>query len=533
MSAPNYSTSRDFPIFAIIKQSRCLSAQVDLVAGEAHYFEILLKEDMFYEHVTLWWTRPGAEEPEIIGAEHIVSYQQPIDDRDRDGMADAVEEAAGLNPDDGTGGGYHDTDGDGFSDYEELYLMETDPTVSIWREGVSGAWQVERWYLIEGATTASLKTHPRFGGPADETFLITSSEYAPEELDAGEQYGLRIRGLLRAPLSGVYTFQLTGDADAQLWFSATESPYDRRRLLELDKWTEFRELDRAYLPSVEVVLSADQSYYVEILLKEDIDWDHLSLWWTPPGAAAPQLISAEYMHSYVQPLDDVDKDGLPDGWEQANGLDTIDGIGGGYRDYDGDGYCDFAEYTLGFDPRVADADADRLSDGDERIITQTDPLRADSDGDGLPDLRTVLHMPGADYVDYHDAHISATWSRQKGAAVVTKPFARPWVLYSFRVEEAGIYRMAVDAHYSRAYELWMEVEIDGIPLEEMQAKTAEGLPTYTFFTPWLSVGEHTLKLTPVHFIGRRLRWRSVRWHSKRSMELMPMATDWPTGWSVF
>ncbi|HSR89492.1 MAG TPA: hypothetical protein VLK22_03845 [Candidatus Udaeobacter sp.] len=54
-------------------------------------------------------------------------------------------------------------------------------------------------------------------------------------------------------------------------------------------------------------------------------------------------------------------------------------------DRDKDGLDDVREKQLGTDPLKSDTDGDGLSDGDEVIIYKTNPLVADTDGDGLSD----------------------------------------------------------------------------------------------------------------------------------------------------
>ncbi len=55
------------------------------------------------------------------------------------------------------------------------------------------------------------------------------------------------------------------------------------------------------------------------------------------------------------------------------------------EDFDGDNLTTTAEFDLGTDPLAADTDGDGLSDGAERRFTGTDPTAADSDEDGTPD----------------------------------------------------------------------------------------------------------------------------------------------------
>ncbi len=124
----------------------------------------------------------------------------------------------------------------------------------------------------------------------------------------------------------------------------------------------------------------------------------------------------------VAPPADSDGDGMPDGYETANGLDPdsddaaldldgdtltnideyrgADGTPGSgdetapdLADSDGDGSRDDAELARGTDPNDPDSDGDGLADGVETgtgiflgpADTGTDPLLADSDGDTSPD----------------------------------------------------------------------------------------------------------------------------------------------------
>lgn len=66
----------------------------------------------------------------------------------------------------------------------------------------------------------------------------------------------------------------------------------------------------------------------------------------------------------------TDKDGMPDEWEIAHGLDPK--ADDSKADKDNDGLSNLREYQLGLDPRTPDTDGDGLYDGDE-VALHLDP----------------------------------------------------------------------------------------------------------------------------------------------------------------
>jgi hypothetical protein len=89
---------------------------------------------------------------------------------------------------------------------------------------------------------------------------------------------------------------------------------------------------------------------------------------------------------------DTDGDGIPDWWEDDNGLVKSDKADAAL-DRDSDGLTNLQEFQKGSNPKIADTDGDGLKDGAETgtgvfvsaTNTGTSPLIADSDGDGLSD----------------------------------------------------------------------------------------------------------------------------------------------------
>ena len=102
-------------------------------------------------------------------------------------------------------------------------------------------------------------------------------------------------------------------------------------------------------------------------------------------AGSPRVFTISF------PDDDLDGDGLPDFIEMAiidadeeDAIETIEDVLPG-DDFDNDGLTNIEEPDLRTDPVVADTDGDGLSDGDEVNTHETDPLQVDTDRDGLSD----------------------------------------------------------------------------------------------------------------------------------------------------
>lgn len=87
-------------------------------------------------------------------------------------------------------------------------------------------------------------------------------------------------------------------------------------------------------------------------------------------------------------FDDADRDGLPDDWEQAHGLDRS--VDDRERDHDADGVRNAAEFMADTRPDSADTDQDGAPDSRELSIG-SGPHTADTDGDGMADGWEVQH----------------------------------------------------------------------------------------------------------------------------------------------
>ncbi len=106
------------------------------------------------------------------------------------------------------------------------------------------------------------------------------------------------------------------------------------------------------------------------------------------GVAQGQTILNAYILRDISPLGDSDGDGIPDWWEDWQGMDK-NNITDGTGDLDQDGLSGATEYNLGTNPRSADSDGDQVIDGYEVNISHTSPFLVDTDADGLSDFTEI------------------------------------------------------------------------------------------------------------------------------------------------
>jgi glucose/arabinose dehydrogenase len=157
----------------------------------------------------------------------------------------------------------------------------------------------EQFNNIPGSSITSLTSNSNYPNNPSSVTKISAFE-AP--LNAGENYGVRIRGYITAPTTGNYTFWIAGDDQAELWLSTDSTVAKKKKIATVPAYT----LSRQYTKypsqkSAVIALVAGRKYYVEALQKESMAGDNLSVQWQLPGGAIEMPIPCTRLSPYIQP----------------------------------------------------------------------------------------------------------------------------------------------------------------------------------------------------------------------------------------
>ena len=104
-------------------------------------------------------------------------------------------------------------------------------------------------------------------------------------LNWGQYHLTRMRGWVRPPASGQYTFWIASDNSSELWLSAGTDPANAKRIASVPRfgwvdprqWTKFRSQR-----SESIRLEAGQSYYIEAVQEQTSGADNLAVAWQGP-----------------------------------------------------------------------------------------------------------------------------------------------------------------------------------------------------------------------------------------------------------
>ena len=136
----------------------------------------------------------------------------------------------------------------------------------------------EHWSGISGGLISSLTANANYPSKPGGREFITSFECLAQ--DWADSYGTRVTGFIVPPVTGSYTFAVSGDEVVELYVSTDATSANKSLAASVASATAFRAWGTA---SAARTLVQGQRYYVELLQKEHTGTDHWSVGWKKPG----------------------------------------------------------------------------------------------------------------------------------------------------------------------------------------------------------------------------------------------------------
>ncbi len=163
----------------------------------------------------------------------------------------------------------------------------------------SGNIAAEGYTNIPGASVAELTSSPAFPNSPSVTASLNQFEYE----NVGNAYGVRVRGYICAPLTGEYTFYISGDDQVELWLSTDANPAHKVLRASILSWTNPKQYDKfSSQKSVPVRLVKGVRYYIETLHKQYNTYNHLSVAWTLPGGVFESPVKGSHLAPWINPV---------------------------------------------------------------------------------------------------------------------------------------------------------------------------------------------------------------------------------------
>ncbi|HHM21278.1 MAG TPA: hypothetical protein ENJ20_04565, partial [Bacteroidetes bacterium] len=102
----------------------------------------------------------------------------------------------------------------------------------------AGSIDFERWTNITGSTIGDLITNPDYPNNPDISGKLTSFQ---GQVNAGNNYGTRVRGYLHPAESGNFRFNVTGDDEVWLYLSSDTTFVNKTKIASVPGWSNWNE----------------------------------------------------------------------------------------------------------------------------------------------------------------------------------------------------------------------------------------------------------------------------------------------------
>jgi autotransporter-associated beta strand protein len=150
---------------------------------------------------------------------------------------------------------------------------------------IGGSLLKEHWSGIAEGTLASLTSNANYPGRPGGREFVTTFECLAQ--DWADSYGTRVTGYIVPPVTGSYTFAVSGDEVVELYLSTDASSANKSLIASVGTATAYRTWGT---PSSARTLTQGVRYYVELLHTETTGADHWSVGWKKPGDSAFSVI---------------------------------------------------------------------------------------------------------------------------------------------------------------------------------------------------------------------------------------------------
>ena len=180
-------------------------------------------------------------------------------------------------------------------------LQDADGPVALHFAQNAPALQVGQSVRLHGT-----RCTPYFARFPDYPYRPTGREVMPSfqaPADWGNYYLTRMRGILRPPVTGYYSFWIASDNSSELWLSTDASPSRIRKLAFMGRfaWSNPGEWTRFPSQHAEpVFLQAGESYYIEALHEQSHGGSHLAVAWEGPSISR-SVIPGTYLTPWQEP----------------------------------------------------------------------------------------------------------------------------------------------------------------------------------------------------------------------------------------
>ncbi|MGL1888879.1 MAG: cellulase family glycosylhydrolase [Reichenbachiella sp.] len=161
--------------------------------------------------------------------------------------------------------------------------------------GGSGSILREYWSNITGTGISDLTGNTNYPNNPSGSDQITTFE---GPINWANNYGSRIRGYVHPPVSGSYTFWISGDDNTDLYLSTNDNKANAERVAYVSGWTSSQQWDKFTTQAVTVNLVSGQKYYIEVLHKEGTGGDNVAVAWQGPGISQ-SVIDGVYLSPFV------------------------------------------------------------------------------------------------------------------------------------------------------------------------------------------------------------------------------------------